>query len=85
MLVALWVCIAYSIGGLALAVRASLLFMIPLSMIWLPDLLARIALRDDHWDRDFSPPASGSLVRIVAWLIILGVPLAWLLLFRAAG
>ena len=83
-LVGLWVGIAYAIGGLALAVRAFLIFMVPLTMVWLPDLLARIAVRDDHWARDFSPPVSGSIVRTVAWLVILGVPLTWFFLFRAA-
>ena len=80
-LVALWIFIALSIGRLPLAVRAFLTFMIPLTMVWLPDLLARIALCGDRWRRDFSPPASAMIVRIVAWSVILGVPVAWLLFF----
>lgn len=82
LLVLLWIGLAGKTGGLGLAVRTFLVFMIPLAMIWLPRLLARIALRDDEWERDFSPPPSVLLLRIVAWLVILGVPLGWFLFFR---
>jgi hypothetical protein len=84
LLVLLWVGLAAKLGGLALAVRAFLLFMVPLTMIWLPQLLARIALRDDRWARDFSPPPSALVVRIFAWFVIIGVPCAWFLFQRVA-
>ena len=84
LLVLLWIGLAGKMGGLALAVRAFLLFMVPLAMIWLPQLFARIALRDDRWERDFSPPLSALVVRILSWFVILGVPFAWFLFYRLA-
>jgi hypothetical protein len=82
LLVLLWIGLAAKVGGLALAVRAFGLFMVPLAMIWLPQLFARIALRDSRWERDFSPPPSSLALRIFAWLVILGVPCAWVLFYR---
>jgi hypothetical protein len=78
----LWVGLAAKVGGPGLAVRAFGLFMVPLAMIWLPQLFARIALRDSRWERDFSPPPSSLALRIFAWLVILGVPCAWVLFYR---
>jgi hypothetical protein len=83
LLVLVWIGLAAKIGGLPLAMRAFFLFMVPLAMIWLPQLLARIALRDDRWNRDFSPPPSALALRIIAWLVILGVPGVWILFYRA--
>jgi hypothetical protein len=79
LLVLLWIGLAGKMGGLALAFRALLLFMVPLAMIWLPELFARIALRDSRWERDFSPPPSGLVLRICSWFVILGVPGSWFL------
>jgi hypothetical protein len=42
-LTATWIGIAFTIGGLNLAIRAFLFFMVPLSFVWMPDLMARIA------------------------------------------
>lgn len=83
LLVLLWIGLAaWKLGGLVPAFRAFLLFMIPLAMIWLPQLFARIALRDDKWNRDFSPPPSAFVVRVLSWVVILGVPLAWFVFGR---
>ena len=81
-LVLLWIGLAGKTGGLALAVRAFLLFMVPLAMFCLPQVLARIALRYDRWDRDFSPPPSARVLRVLAWFVILGVPCMWFLFSR---
>jgi hypothetical protein len=77
LLVILWIALAARTGGLALAIRAFLLFMVPLAMIWLPEWFAKIAHRDGRWQRDFSPPPPVLVLRVVAWLILLGVPAAW--------
>lgn len=83
LLVLLWIgLVAWKLDGLVSAFRAFLLFMMPLAMIWLPQLFARIALRDEKWQRDFSPPPSALVVRVFSWLIILGVPLAWFVFGR---
>ncbi len=82
LLVLLWIGLAGRMGGLALAIRAFLFVMVPLAMIWLPQLFARIALRDSRWERDFSPPPSAFVLRVLAWSVILGVPSAWFLFQR---
>lgn len=85
LLVVLWIGLAGKMGGHPLAIRAFLLFMIPLAMIWLPDLFTRIALRRaPRWDRDFSQPSSARVVRLVSWFVIFGVPGAWFLFFRVS-
>lgn len=37
-----WIICAFVIGGLVLAIRAALLFMIPLTLVCMPDLFARM-------------------------------------------
>jgi len=65
-------------GGYVLAIRASVLFMVPLTMIWLPDILIRVATLDTKWNRQLEPTASQFSIRLIAWTVILGVPAAWL-------
>ncbi len=70
---------AFFFGGYVLAIRASGLFMVPLTMIWLPDILIRVATLDAKWNRQFAAPATQFSIRMVAWFVILGVPTAWLI------
>jgi len=70
---------AFTIGGYVLAIRAFLLFMVPLTMIWLPDVLIRIATLDAKWKRQLVAPASKFSVRMIAWVVIVGVPAAWII------
>lgn len=67
----------FVLGGYILALRVFLLFMIPLTMIWIPDILVRTATFDDKWNRQLEAPGSQFTVRLIAWVVILGVPLAW--------
>ncbi len=82
-LVTSWVACAFVIGGISLAVRAGLLFMLPLAFIWLPDLFAKIATLDVDLESQISPKTSPFMIRLVAWLIIIGVPASWFV-FRTA-
>lgn len=77
LLVLVWIGLSWRLFGFATSVRAMLLFMVPLAMIWLPEHLARMALRDSRVGRDDPPPMSPRVLRAVAWSMIVGVPLAW--------
>jgi hypothetical protein len=77
-LVAAWIICAFMIGGHVLAIRAAILFMVPLSFIWMPDIFARIATLDDKWNRQFIPKASKFSVRLIGWFVIVGVPAVWI-------
>ena len=73
-----WILCAFVIGGYVLAIRAALLFMIPLALVCMPDLLARIATLDAKWNRQFIPRASTLMIRLIGWLVIIGVPVSWM-------
>jgi len=81
-LVISWLCIAYHIGGLVLAVRAFVLFMLPLTFVWLPDLMSRIAGIATKKSLAPDPPVIPAVLRFTGWSVILGVPLAWLVFSR---
>ena len=79
-----WVTAAFFIGGLPLAIRATLLFQLPLLFIWLPGVVVRIAgVGSRRW---LAPdtPVSEFAVRLVGWAVIVGVPAAWLV-FSSVG
>ena len=76
---------AYLMGGHGLAIRAILTFMIPLAMIWLPDIFVRIATLDAKWERQFSAPASQIAIRMIAWAVIIGVPASWFIFSSIRG
>ena len=65
--------------GWPLAIRASFIFMIPLTMVWFPDILVRVATFDNRWNRQLEAPASRFSIRLIAWSVILGVPAAWII------
>ncbi len=76
-LVVLWITIAYLMGELPLASWAFRLFLFPLAFIWFPDLMARLT---NEPGRKYGPPTApvaAQGLRIVAWLMILGIPAAW--------
>ncbi|MEN8694519.1 MAG: hypothetical protein ABF334_06910 [Akkermansiaceae bacterium] len=76
--VTVWIICAFLIGGLVLAIRAALLFMIPLTLVCMPDLFARIATFDAKWKRQLVPRASALMIRLLGWLVIIGVSVAWI-------
>lgn len=84
LLVAAWIITAFCIGGLPLAIRATLLFLFPLTFIWLPAILVRIAGAGARKWLDPDAPVSEFAVRLVGWAVIIGVPAAWLV-FSSAG
>jgi hypothetical protein len=65
--VLLWIVIAFYLGSHPLVIRATLLFMIPLSFIWLPDVMTGLA----------DVAVSGFTLRLVGWFVILSVPAVW--------
>lgn len=65
------------LGGLPLAIRATLLFGFPLLFIWLPGILVGIAGAGDRKWLDAGVPVSEFAVRLVGWAVIVGVPAAW--------
>jgi hypothetical protein len=73
-----WIICGFMIGGYVLAIRAALLFMIPLALVWMPNLLVRIATLDAKWNRQFIPRASTLIIRLIGWLVIIGVPASWM-------
>lgn len=84
LLVLLWIGLAYRSGGPGLAVRALVLHGICLTFIWIPDLMARLVNQPCRKYGPAAAPVHGKGLRIVAWLLILGVPAAWLI-FAAIG
>jgi hypothetical protein len=83
LLVVAWVITAFHIGGLPLAIRATLLFLFPLLFIWLPGILARVAGEGSRKGFDVGVPVSEFAVRLVGWAVIIGVPAAWLVFSSA--
>lgn len=76
-LVLTWIVLAARFGGLALAIRAILLFQVPLVFVWMPELMARIAGVASRKSLQPGVIVSAMAVRLVGWVVILGVPLAW--------
>ena len=79
LLVLLWIGLAYRTGGPALAARALLFDSICLTFIWIPELMARLV---NQPCRKYGPalaPVQGKGLRIVAWVLIIGVPATWLI------
>lgn len=78
LLVVAWVITAFHIGGLPLAIRATLVFGFPLLFIWLPGILVRVAGAGARKGLDTDAPVSEFVLRLVGWAVIVGVPAAWL-------
>ena len=76
-LVIVWIVIAYRIGGLNLAMRAFLLFMIPLTFVWIPELMSRIAGIATRESLAPDTSVGPAVLRFTGWSVLLGVPLAW--------
>jgi len=65
--VVLWVVLAFRKDGLGEAVQAVAFYLIPLAMIWRPDVLGKAgATLDLLWKMDQSTP--GKVVRVCGWL-----------------
>ena len=64
--------------GSLMAIRAAVFFMVPLTLIWIPDILSRTATLDSKWNRQLEAPPTQFSIRLIAWTVILGVPAAWL-------
>ena len=79
LLVALWIGIAYHTGGLPDAIWAIRLFIFPLALIWIPDLMARLTNEPSRKHGAPTAPVAAKGLRIVAWFLILGIPAAWII------
>jgi hypothetical protein len=65
--VAFWVILEFLEDGLGEAVQAVAFYLIPLAMIWRPDVLGRAgATLDLFWKMD--QPTPGKIVRVCGWL-----------------
>jgi len=77
LLVLLWIGLAFRIGGPGPLVRAAVLFGICLAFIWIPDLMARLVNQPCRKYGPSAAPVQGKGLRIVAWLLIAGIPAWW--------
>ena len=80
-LVVTWIVTAFFIGGFPTAIRVAIFFMAPLLIIWIPDLMAKLAENKSVSTRLEGAPMpwgiSPVILTFVAWLVILGVPAVW--------
>ena len=76
-LVALWIGIAAVIGGLPLAIRATLFFFYPLAFVWLPEVLVGLAGKASRGSLQTNVVVSGFVIRVIGWCMILGIPIVW--------
>ncbi len=79
LLVLIWIGSAWRIGGLQLAVRAVVFFMIPLSFVWIPEWMSRIAGVASRKSLAADVPMLPNILRGMGWIVILGVPAVWIL------
>lgn len=84
-IVAGWIFLAWHHDGLELAGWALRLLLIPLAMVWIPDLMAR--LTNIRTSGDLVPPSPwvASSIRIIGWFVILGVPVWWAFVLATTG
>jgi len=84
LLVVVWVVVAFRIGALPLALRAVIVFLFPLLFVWIPELMARIAGVADK--KSLSPDVAvlPQVIRWIGWFVIVGVPVSWWIMARAA-
>jgi hypothetical protein len=85
LLVLLWIGLAYQSGGQLLAMRAALFFSFCLTFIWIPDLMARLVNQPCRKYGPAAAPVNGKGLRIVAWLMIVGVPAWWVFMLPTPG
>ncbi len=79
----LWVLIcigtAWRIGGVQLAIRAAVFFMIPLTFVWIPEWISRIAGVASRKSLAADMPVMPGILRWIGWVVIVGVPVSWLI------
>jgi len=78
-LVVIWIAAAWWIGGLQLAVRAAVFFMIPLTFVWIPEWMSRIAGVASRKSLAADVPVLPGILRWIGWLVIVWVPVAWMI------
>ncbi len=83
LLVLIWIGAAFLIGGLQLAVRAAVFFMIPLTFVWIPEWMSRIAGVASRKSLAADVPMLPGILRGVGWLVIVGVPVSWMIFAQA--
>lgn len=82
-LVVIWIGSAWRIGGLPLAVRAAVFFMIPLTFVWIPEWMSRIAGVASRKSLAADVPVLPGTLRGIGWLVIVGVPVSWMIFAEA--
>lgn len=83
--VMLWIGIAYQAYGGIIAARVGGLFGLLLSFIWFPDLFSKLQLPIHQRDAGALGPVPATFLKFVAWMFLVGLPSAWLLLWRDSG
>jgi hypothetical protein len=81
LLVGLWIVIVWREYGPRRAVGAGIFYMVVLTFVWIPDLMAKLEIQGRNRDAGALGPVSPKIYRWVAWLMILGLPAGWLLFF----
>ncbi|NQX01292.1 hypothetical protein HQ447_11595 [bacterium] len=75
-LVAAWIGAAFFFSGLPDALRVAVFYLVPLTFIWIPTLMARLDIGSyQNPGPRVATPANA--LRLVGWLAIVGVPLTW--------
>lgn len=84
-IVGAWLVLAYHYRGFELAIQALRLLFIPLAMVWIPELMARLVNLKSSSDLTPPTPAVASSIRIIGWFVILGVPAWWTFVLATTG
>lgn len=80
-----WTGVAYHEYGPMIAARVGLSFAGLLTLIWIPELLSKLPLPIHQRDLGALGPVPPMFLRIIGWVILLGLPAAWFFLWRDSG
>lgn len=80
-----WLVLAYRYRGFELAIQALRLLFVPLAMVWIPELMARLVNVQSSSDLTPPTPAVAFSIRIIGWFVILAVPVWWTFVFATTG
>lgn len=84
-LVILWIVLSYRTFGLIIALRAAVFFTISLGCVWFPEFVSRLQHFRNRRHEGFIGPFAPILLKLFGWIMILGLPAAWILFSRVLG
>ena len=79
LLSAIWIALVFKEFGINRATGMGIVFLLALAMIWFPSVIARLPTSRQLRDSGATGPVSPAAVRVLGWLVILGLPTVWLL------